>query len=194
MSLKKQLYSVLLVCASDLFTKSAHTLLPSASCEPVHTAESINEAKRFAAAREYDFVIINSPLPDEPGIRFAIDRSRSPKTVVLILAGNDVHDAIHDKVAPHGVFTLAKPTNKVTFLQALSWMASARERLRLIEQKASSLEERMEEIRLINRAKWLLISELKMTEPEAHRHIEKSAMDTCISKKEAAENIIKLYS
>ncbi len=63
-----------------------------------------------------------------------------------------------------------------------------------MEQKTSSIEERMAEIRIVNRAKFLLISELKMSEPEAHHYIEKNAMDNCISKKEAAENIIKLYS
>jgi len=56
------------------------------------------------------------------------------------------------------------------------------------------VEEKMEEIRLVNRAKWLLISELKMDEPLAHRYIEKQAMDRCISKREVAEEIIKTYS
>ena len=51
----------------------------------------------------------------------------------------------------------------------------------------------MEEIRAVNRAKWLLISEINMDEPEAHRYIEKQAMDRCVSKKEIAEEIIKTY-
>ena len=52
----------------------------------------------------------------------------------------------------------------------------------------------MAEIRLVNKAKWLLISELKMSEPDAHRYIEKQAMDRCIAKRAIAEEIIKLYS
>ena len=43
------------------------------------------------------------------------------------------------------------------------------------------------------RAKWLLVSELKMTEPNAHHYIEKQAMDRCVSKREIAEEIIKTY-
>ncbi len=35
-----------------------------------------------------------------------------------------------------------------------------------------TIEEKMEEIRLVNRAKWLLIRELHMDEPQAHRYIE----------------------
>ena len=70
---------------------------------------------------------------------------------------------------------------------------SARERLRLSEKKVLSFEEKMEEIRLVNRAKWLLISELKMAEPDAHRYIEKQAMDRCVQRRTIAEEIIKTY-
>ena len=51
----------------------------------------------------------------------------------------------------------------------------------------------MEEIRLVNRAKWILIEQLKMTEAEAHRFIEKQAMDRCSAKREIALGIIKTY-
>ena len=77
---------------------------------------------------------------------------------------------------------------------ALDWLASARERLRKFEKKTLSIEEKMAEIRLVNKAKWLLIGELHMDEPDAHRYIEKQAMDRCISRREIAEEIIKTYS
>ena len=92
------------------------------------------------------------------------------------------------------MFALAKPFSRPVLALALDWMASARERLRKLEKKTLSVEEKMEEIRVVNRAKWLLISGLKMEEPQAHRYIEKQAMDRCVSKKEIAEEIIKTYS
>ena len=73
-------------------------------------------------------------------------------------------------------------------------LLSAREKLRKTEKKSLSIEEKMEEIRIVNRAKWILIRELKLDEPEAHRYIEKQAMDRCISKRIVAEDIIKTYS
>ena len=79
-------------------------------------------------------------------------------------------------------------------LTALGWMASTRERLKKSEKKTLSIEEKMEEIRLVNRAKWLLIGEIKMDEQKAHRYIEKLAMDRCVSKREIAEEIIKTYT
>ena len=73
-------------------------------------------------------------------------------------------------------------------------MESAGERLCRLEQRTLSVEEKMKEIRLVNRAKWLLISELKMSEPQAHRYIEKQAMDRCVPKRDIAEEIIKTYT
>ena len=57
-----------------------------------------------------------------------------------------------------------------------------------------SLEWILEEIRLVNRAKWLLISELKMSEPDAHHYITHQAMDRCCAKRTVAEEIIRLYT
>lgn len=194
MSLKERVYSVLVVSATDSFRAAAAELLPPSQYQPVLVAASVSDAKRQLAARSFDFILINSPLPDESGIRFAIDSCASQSTVVLLLARSDIHAEVHDRVAEHGVFTLSKPTSRSTLLQALSWMCSARERLRKLEAKTSSIEERMAEIRIINRAKFLLISELNMSEPEAHHYIEKNAMDNCIPKREAAENLIRIYS
>ena len=66
--------------------------------------------------------------------------------------------------------------------------------MRKSEKKALSIEEKMEEIRIVNRVKWLLIIELKMDEQGAHRYIEKQAMDRCISKRIVVEEIIKTYA
>ena len=52
----------------------------------------------------------------------------------------------------------------------------------------------MEEIKLIGRAKLLLITKLSFTEEEAHKYIEKQAMDRCVKKSVIAYDIIKTYN
>ena len=194
MSLKERVYSVLIVSAAEGFNDALSALLPTSKYSPTNFVSNISAAKRALAERAFDFVIINSPLPDDTGTRFAIDTCNAKGTVVLLLVRAELHAEIYDKVAEHGVFTLPKPTSKPTLSTALNWMSSARERLRKSEKKTLSIEEKMEEIRIVNRAKWLLISELKMDEQGAHRYIEKQAMDRCVSKKVIAEEIIKTYS
>lgn len=55
---------------------------------------------------------------------------------------NDLHEEIHDKVVEYGIFTLSKPVSKPTMLYALSWLESARERLKQFEKKSSSIEQK----------------------------------------------------
>ena len=194
MSLKERVYSVLIVSAAEGFNDALSTLLPTSKYSPTNFVSNISAAKRALAERAFDFVIINSPLPDDIGTRFAIDTGSSKETVVLLMVRAELQAEIYDKVAEHGVFVLPKPTSKPTMAIALSWLSSAREKLRKTEKKALSIEEKMEEIRIVNRVKWLLISELKMDEQGAHRYIEKQAMDRCISKRIVAEEIIKTYA
>ena len=194
MSLKERIYSVLVVSSAEKLNTALSAFLPESRYQPVRYVKSISTARRVWSEHHFDYVIINSPLPDETGIRFAVDCSGAQDTVVLLLVQADLHDPVRDKVLDYGIFVLARPLSRSTFTFAMDWMASARERLRRFEKRSLSFEEKMEEIRIVDRAKWLLISELRMDEPQAHRYIEKQAMDRCLSKKEIAEEIIKTYS
>lgn len=194
MDFKEQSYSVLIVSAAEKFNASLQELFPDLKYYPVQSEASISSAKRALLEREYDFVLINSPLPDGDGVRFALDISVGKSAVVLLLIRNELYSEAFFGTYSYGVYTLPKPTSKQILNQALDWMSSTRERLRRLEKKSLSLEDKMQEIRIINRAKWILITELKMTEADSHRYIEKQAMDRCVSKKEIAEEIIKTYA
>ena len=69
-----------------------------------------------------------------------------------------------------------------------------RERLRSVRDRQTTVEEKMEEIRRINQAKWLLIEREGLTEQEAHTRILRISMEKRISKRQAAEEIIQLCS
>lgn len=194
MNLQERIYSVLVVSAADNFNTALSSLLSASGYSPVVFAERVNDAKMHFAERAFDFIVVNSPLPDDPGIRFAIDACASNECAVLLLIRRDFYEEINNRVTEYGVFTLPKPTSSQTLKLALLWMASAREKLRASQEKTLSLEEKMAEIRLVNRAKWLLINALKMTESEAHKYIEKQAMNRCVTKGAVAEDIIKTYT
>ena len=189
---EERIYSVLIVSASRSFIELMLSNLPEAGYSPIHTVPSISSARRKTMDKSYDFVIINAPLPDDVGTRFAIDASAN--SVVLLIADSELYASVNSIASENGVFTLQKPFSKVMITTALSWMASAREIVRRTQKKNLSIDEKMEEIRIVNRAKWILINELSMSEPEAHRYIEKQAMDRCISKGQIAKEIINTYS
>ena len=193
MSLLQKVYSVLLVSSSASVTASLCSLLPGSVYYPVHKTNNVSAAKRAMTETSYDIVIINAPIPKENCTEFAIDIGKKPNTVVLLLTSRELHAEIYETMIDHGIFTLAKPFSKQTFEISLEWLSAVRERIRSTEEKTTSLEKKMEEIRLVNRAKWLLINEMKMDEPQAHKYIEKQAMDRCITKREVAEMLIKTY-
>ena len=186
-------YSVLAVSASLKFVETLRTLLPEGRYGPVTVLHDAAAARRALAENSYDLVLINTPLPDEFGTRLALDACESSSAGVLLLVKAEHCPDIEAQVSAHGVLTLAKPTSVQLFAQTLRLLCITRERLRGMEKKAVTLQEKMEEIRLVNRAKWLLIEELKMTEQEAHRYIEKRAMDRCVTRRAVAEQILSTY-
>ena len=194
MELQQQTYHVLVVTASKTFRSSAAELLSETRCAPVQFASDISAAKRAVAETSFDFVIVNAPLPDDAGIRFALDVSDQKNAVVLLLLPPDLYAESSDRAISHGVFLLSKPISKNGFLTAIGWLSSARELVRKSEHKISSVDEKMKEIRIVNRAKWLLIEHRHLSETEAHRAIEKQAMDRCITRLTVAQEIIDLYS
>ena len=131
--------------------------------------------------------------PDEFGTRLAQDICQHSAAGVLLLVKAEHFPDIDGRLTPQGVLVLSKPMSTQLFTQSLRLLCGTRERLRGLEKKNATIEEKMEEIRLVNRAKWLLIGELNMTEQEAHRYIEKQAMDRCVTKRAIAEQILSTY-
>lgn len=193
MSLKESVYSVLIVSSSERFNTSLTALLSPQNYVPVDIVSSISYARKKLSEKKYDLVIINAPLPDEFGRQFAIDACSDKSTVVMLFVKSEIYDEIYAKVREYGVLTLRRPTSVPVMKQALDWMRTISCRLEKIEQKTQTLEEKMAEIRIINRAKWALIDSCRMTEADAHRYIEKQAMDRCVTRRNIAETILQTY-
>lgn len=186
-------YSVLLVSGAEKFNTAVRPMLSEREFSPVVIAPDVSSARRRLLERKFDLLIINAPLPDEFGTRLALDVCETTQSGVLLLVKADSFADVTARVAPSGVLTLQKPTSPALFSSTLRLLCATRERLRRMEQKTATLEEKMEEIRLVNRAKWILIDQLKMTENEAHKFIERQAMDRCVTRRVIAENILATY-
>ncbi len=183
-------YSVLLVSASDAFFRTVASLLPSSDYGPVTQVSNLREAGRHSA----DLVIVNSPLPDVDGLDTCVRLCSETDSGVMLLVPQDRLETVRETAMTAGVLTLGKPLSSALFSQGLCSLCAMHERLRARVQVQQRVEETIEELRLINRAKWLLITCLNMTEDEAHRYIGKLAMQQQCSKREIADNIIRIYA
>lgn len=193
MSLREHVYSVLIVSNSERFNSSLINALPENKYSPIKVVSAMGFARRELLERGYDIVIINTPLPDDYGCRLAIDLSSDIGLGVMLFVKSENFAEVFDQVSEYGVLTVSKPANGQLVLQSMLLLCATRERLRRMEQKTASIEEKMEEIRLVNRAKWLLIDNLGISEAEAHKHIERNAMNRCVTKKQIAGEIIEQY-
>lgn len=148
------------------------------------------EARRRLGEKDFAVVVINTPLPDEFGHELAQTAACDTLAGVILLAKAEVADSVAEKVEDDGVFVIPKPLSRVLFLQALRMTRAARSRLTGLRKENRRLQQRIENIRLVDRAKCLLIECCSMSEPEAHAYIEQQAMNQRRTKREIAEHII----
>ena len=188
----KNIYKVLVAGANDKTFALLQTLLPGSSYDPPLRAGSAGEAKRMALDYEVDIAILNAPMRDEFGTQLALDLARDNVGVLLLVPGESF-DGVRDQMEDEGVMALAKPLTRQTLEMGLHMITALRGKLLQMDRRNRALQEKMTDIRTINRAKWLLIEQLRMTESEAHYYIERQAMDTRLSRREVAENIIRSY-
>ncbi len=187
---RDRVYSVLVVSAAAKFHTSLRGMLPEDRYEPLCAAGSVAEARRMLLERPFDIVIISAPLPDEFGTKLALHIIERSSAGVLLLVKAEHYPDLAARLSPQGILLLQKPTTPALLLQSMQLLCGTRERLRRMEEKTATIEEKMAEIRLVNRAKWRLIQERGLTEQEAHRYIEKQAMDRCVTRRTVAEEIL----
>ncbi|MCR4692903.1 MAG: ANTAR domain-containing protein [Firmicutes bacterium] len=185
--------SILAVSVSDKIYDILTDLLKDRFHIDLHRASSVGEAKRMVLLQGFDIVIINAPLKDESGIDFAINTAAENSAGVLILINNEYYEQVLDKVMEYGVLTVSKPLSHQALYEAFNLLVATNYRLKKTQKKNEKLTAKMVELRVVNRAKWILIENLGLSEEEAHRVIEKQAMDVRQSKREVAETIIRTY-
>ena len=125
-----------------------------------------------------------------------IEQEEIPAVEDIELPNNEeaaIADEISEKVIDYGVCVVPKPVNKALFFQSMKILTAVRSRVMGYQKENAKLQVKIDEIKLINRAKCVLMQYLKLTEPQAHRYIEKQAMDTRKTRKEVAQSILLRY-
>ncbi len=181
-------HSALIVSASEQFE-----MLIKRSLMDVITVESRKSgamARRYVLERYYDLVIINAPLPDESGEELALDIVEQCDASVLMVVPQDIFEDVLDRVTEQGIMVMPKPSPKGRIDKSVRFLVATQNKLHKLEAKVAKAEEKLEEMRVVNKAKLVLINKKKMSEDEAHRYIGKLAMDNGISRGRAAERIL----
>ncbi len=185
--------SALIISHSDSGIDAMTKILKQISCKKITTVKSCGQAKRLVTSTEFDLFIFNCPINNELGDTLAKELASSGTSQVIMIVKNEIYDKVSSSVEDFGVMTISKPLNKSALWSVLKLARATHKRLKNMQKTNVKLTRKIEDIRIVDRAKHILISQLRMSENEAHRFIEKKAMDTRMSRREIAENILKTY-
>ena len=185
--------SVLILASTEKNIVALKEMLRGTSIHHISTVATAGEARRLLIENDYDLCIINAPLPDEHGQNLACNIASKGISQVFLLVKAEVFEEISEKVEDYGVITIAKPINRVLLGNAFKLAGATHKKMRNMQKENQKLLQKIEDIRIVDRAKCILISYLAMTEPEAHKYIERQAMDMRITRRDVAEEILKTY-
>ena len=173
-------YRLLAVDCCDELVDAIKSRALGGCISAVLRASASQDIPAIVAAQKPDAVVISG------GASAAVDAAERSSAAILLLTDDA---ALPRRCIRAGVMT-AHPDELAVVLPSL--LATA-ERLRTLRDKTSSLQQRLDDSRIVARAKLLLISRLGMSEGDAHRYIAKTAMDSCLPRRDVAEGIIRTY-
>ena len=182
-------HSVLLVSRDSKIVSQISAFLMPPLFELTTTGD-FNEARRLATERSFNIIIADSG--DGYDTDFAINLADSYSTI-LLLVPNEHFDEISYRVEGYGILTITKPFEPFYLYNMMKIAIAVQYKVQVLSSQTTKLKVKMEEIKQVNRAKMLLMQNMKMTEQEAHRYIEKEAMDRGMKRIAISEEIIKTY-
>ena len=184
------IHSVLVV-TKDIKTSTLISAMLVPPMFDVILAEDFNEARRLCTERVFNIVIVD--FADGEGTDFAVDISSCTSTI-LLLAPTQFFDQLSYRVEPYGILTITSPFDQFYFYNRIKIAIAVQYKVQVLSSQTIKLKEKMEEIRIVNRAKMLLMQNKEMSEQEAHRFLEKQAMDRSMKRIAVADEIIKTYN
>ena len=181
--------SVLIVSKSQKMVDFIKAVMPQDRFFPIHVLSSAAEARRILLNTPIDIVVIHTPLSDEFGTKLAQDVSKECATAVIVKP--ELLERAAYKLEPYGVVTLPSTLYKSVLSQTVMLLSSSVVKMNKLKESSEQLKGKLREIKAVTKAKALLISERDMTEEQAHRYIEKAAMDSGRKKMDIAKAIIR---
>ncbi len=185
--------SVLMVSRSEKAQQAMKTLLQGIGLYDIVVVSSGSEARQKLGQFEFGLVLVHAPLPDEFGHELAIMAAETSLAGVVMVVKHEIEDEVSARVEDYGILTVGLPTQRPAFYQSVKLITATRNRMLGLRRENVQLHKKIEEIRLVDRAKCALIQYLSLTEQQAHRHIEKQAMDLRLTKRQIAESILRTY-
>ncbi len=138
-----------------------------------------------------DLVILDVKMPVLDGIAAAEQIARQRIAPVVILTAFSQRELVERARDAGAMAYLVKPFTQADLVPAIEMAVSRFGELALLEAEVADLTERLETRKAVERAKSLLMEQLDLSEPEAFRWIQKTAMDLRLSMRQVADGVVE---
>lgn len=138
-----------------------------------------------------DLVVMDVKMPKLDGISAAEKIAADRIAPVVMLTAFSQRELV-DRAREAGAMAyVVKPFGKADLIPAIEIARARFSEIKAVEAEVEDLTERLESRKAVDRAKGMLQTGLGLTEPEAFRWIQKTAMDLRKSMREVAEGVIE---
>ena len=165
-------------------------MLAEEGFEVVGEATNGEEAVEMATALRPDLVIMDVKMPKRDGIDAAAEIVSEQIAPVVMLTAFSQRELIERARDAGAMAYLVKPFNQADLLPAIELAVARYAEMVALREEVADVTARLETRKLIDRAKGLLMTNQKMTEPEAFRWIQRTAMDRRTSMQVVAQAVL----
>ncbi len=151
-----------------------------------------NEAIRKVRTGPPDLLLINFDMPDVTGLEVATIIGDENLCSVILFIANNQWDFCSPVVEDYDITLFLKPINRLALLSTLETALQNRRRMIKMEKELAELKKGLEDRKVIERAKGILMKRKSISEGEAYRRIQKMSMDSRVAMRDIAMKIVEL--
>jgi len=153
---------------------------------------SSNDMLRKVRFNPPDILLMNFDMPDMTGLEAARIIGDENLCSVILLINSEQREFCIGHIEDHDITMFVKPINRIALLSTIDTVVQSRRRINKLSEELFNLKRGMEERKLVERAKGILMRKKSISEAEAYRRIQKMSMDSRVSMKDIAQKIIEL--
>jgi response regulator NasT len=166
-------------------------MLAEEGYEVVAAVEDGEQAVAKVEELRPDLVILDVKMPKLDGIAAAERIAGQRIAPVVMLTASSQRDLVERARDAGAMAYLVKPFGKSDLVPAIEMAVSRFAELQQLESEVADLSERLETRKVVDRAKGVLQEKLGLSEPDAFRWIQKTAMDLRLSMREVADGVVE---
>ncbi len=149
-----------------------------------------DEAVQLVKEHQPDLAILDVKMPGMDGLTAAGQITADKQAAVLILTAFSQRDLIEKARDAGALAYLVKPFQKSELIPAVEVALGRFQEMKALADENSSLAEQLETRKIVDRAKGRLMDAHDLSEADAFRFLQKTAMDTRSTLKQVANDVI----